>query len=152
MLKKLFIFILLFSSLTLTACMNYKDINLDVIENKIDTTLNTETYSKGSSKDLRKIFGINSDDVLDYVIYTPAYTMDVNEILIIKLKDRSNINTIKDTIDARVESQIATFGSYGLTQCALLDDYILKSKGNYIFYCVSSDNEKIYEIFKESIK
>ncbi|MGL4449731.1 MAG: DUF4358 domain-containing protein [Sarcina sp.] len=152
MLKKLLIFILIFIPLTFTSCMTYKDINLNLIEEKLDTTINTKTYSKGSSKELRRFFNINSDDVLDYILYTPAYTMDVNELLILKLKDISNVDSIKDIIDARVESQIETFGSYGPTQCALLEDYILKSKGNYIFYCVSSDNEKIYEIFKESIE
>lgn len=152
MLKKLLIFILMFISLTFTACMTYKDIDLNIIENKLNTTIITETYSKGTSKELRRFFNLNSDDVVDYVIYTPAYTMDVNELLILKLKDTSNVDAIKDIIDARVESQIETFGSYGPEQCALLEDYILKSKGNYIFYCVSSDNEKIYEIFKESIK
>lgn len=152
MLKKLLIFILMFISLTFTACMTYKDIDLNIIENKLNTTIITETYSKGTSKELRRFFNLNSNNVVDYVIYTPAYTMDVNELLILKLKDTSNVDTIKDIIDARVESQIETFGSYGPEQCALLEDYILKSKGNYIFYCVSSDNEKIYEIFKESIK
>ena len=152
MIKKLFIYILIFIPFSFTSCMTYKNVDLTLIEKEITSTINTENFSKGSLKELRRFFNINSDDILDFLIYTPAYTMDVNEILILKLKDNSNIDAIKDAIDARVESQIQTFGSYGPTQCALLEDYIVKSKGNYIFYSVSPDNEKIYEIFKESIK
>jgi hypothetical protein len=132
--------------------MSTKDIDLSVIEKKIDSNIDTQTYSKGGFKELRRFFGLNTDDVLDYLLYTPAYTMSVNEILIIKLKDTNNIDAIKDSIDTRVENQISTFGSYGPEQCALLEEYILKSKGNYIFYCVSPDNEKLYDLFKESIK
>ena len=152
MLKKLFIYILIFIPFLFTSCVKYQNIDLALIDEKITSSINTENFSKGSTKELRRFFNINSDDILDFIIYTPSYTMDVNEILILKVKEDSNIDAIKDSIDARVESQIQTFGSYGPEQCALLEDYILKSKGNYIFYCVSPDNEKIYEIFKESIK
>ncbi|MGL4762863.1 MAG: DUF4358 domain-containing protein [Sarcina sp.] len=152
MFKKLFIFITIGFSMLLCSCMSTKDIDLSVIEKKIDNAISAETYTKGSSKELRRFFGINTDDILDYTLYTPAYTMDVNEILIVKVKDQANIDIIKDSIDARVESQISTFGSYGPDQCALLEDYILKSKGNYIFYCVSPENEKVYKLFKESLK
>ena len=37
-------------------------------------------------------------------------------------------------------------------QVALLQDYEVKSKGDYVFYSVSNNLEKITDAFKESIK
>ena len=73
-------------------------------------------------------------------------------MLIVKVKDKSQIDSLKDTIDNRVNSQLQSFGSYGPQQCALLNDYELKSEGKYVFFAVSENAEQLKEAFKEAVK
>lgn len=150
--KKLLAFIVIIFSTFLISCSNYKDINLSLVDSKITENINMETFSKGTSKELRRYFNLKATDFSEFILYTPAYTMDVNEILILKLKSDANIDVIQDLIDSRVTKQIETFASYGPNQCAMLNDYTLKVKGDYLFYCTSTDSDEIYNIFLESIK
>ncbi|MCU9808618.1 DUF4358 domain-containing protein [Paraclostridium sp. AKS46] len=100
----------------------------------------------------KKIFGLNSSEFEDFSIYIPKSTMDVEEMLVIKVKDKGQIQGIEDAIDSRVNKQIESFSGYGPKQVALLQDYEVKDKGNFVFYVVSKDLDKLTDAFKESIK
>ena len=78
--------------------------------------------------------------------------MDVNEMLIIKVKDKSQIESLEDSIDSRVNYQLQSFGGYGPEQCALVNNYELKTKGDYVFFAVSENAEQLKEAFLNSIK
>ena len=59
--------------------------------------------------------------------------MDVNEVLIVKVKDKSQIESLEDSIDSRINYQLQSFSGYGPEQCALVNDYELKTKGDFVF-------------------
>ncbi|MGL5765045.1 MAG: DUF4358 domain-containing protein [Sarcina sp.] len=150
---KKFLILFIFSfSLLLISCTKNQSINLSTLDIELHNDIIMDNFKSGSVKDLRRFFGISNSDFKEFLFFKPAYTMDVNEILILKLNDESDRTAIKDKIDERVQKQIETFGSYGPSQCAILEDYIIKEKGDYLFYCVSTDSEKIYEIFKEGFE
>ena len=107
-----------------------------------------ETGSKG----LKRYYGLNSSDFDSVVLYTPESSMEVDEMLIVKVKDKSQIEGLEDTIDNRVNSQLQSFGSYGPEQCGLLNNYELKTEGKYVFFAVAENAEKLKEAFKEAIK
>lgn len=144
-------------SVTLTmilvsGCGVNSDKSLDSVVNDISSKVDLSNMKKGDSKSLKRFFALNSNDFEDFVLYVPKSTMDVEEMLIIKVKDSSQISGIEDAIDSRVNKQIESFSGYGPKQVALLQDYELKDKGNYVFYTVSKDLDKITDAFKESIK
>ncbi|MGL5755563.1 MAG: DUF4358 domain-containing protein [Paraclostridium sp.] len=138
--------------IVVSGCGINNDKNLDSIVNDIGSKVDLNNMKKGDSKSLKRFFALNSNDFEDFVLYVPKSTMDVEEMLIIKVKDSSQISGIEDAIDSRVNKQIESFSGYGPQQVALLQDYELKDKGNYIFYTVSKDLDKITDAFKESIK
>ncbi|MGL5641823.1 MAG: DUF4358 domain-containing protein [Paraclostridium sp.] len=135
-----------------SVCVVNNDKSLDSIVNDISSKVDLSNMKKGDSKSLKRFFALNSNDFEDFVLYVPKSTMDVEEMLIIKVKDSSQISGIEDAIDSRVNKQIESFSGYGPKQVALLQDYELKDKGNYVFYTVSKDLDKITDAFKESIK
>lgn len=152
MIKKLLIAIIFLFCTTLLACTSHHNINLEDFDKTLNEEIDLTTLNKGSSKELKRFFGLMADDFNSFLLYTPANTMDVNELLILELTDTSNVNNLKDIIENRIDSQIELFGSYGPAQCAMLEDYVLKTKGKYIFYCVSDNNDKIYDLFKQKLK
>ncbi|MEG2246813.1 MAG: DUF4358 domain-containing protein [Peptostreptococcaceae bacterium] len=138
--------------IVVSGCGINNDKKLDSIVNNISSKVDLNNMKKGDSKSLKRFFALNSNDFEDFVLYVPKSTMDVEEMLIIKVKDSSQISGVEDAIDSRVNKQIESFSGYGPQQVALLQDYELKDKGNYIFYTVSKDLDKITDAFKESIK
>ncbi|MEG2984895.1 MAG: DUF4358 domain-containing protein [Peptostreptococcaceae bacterium] len=138
--------------IVVSGCGINNDKKLDSIVNNISSKVDLNNMKKGDSKSLKRFFALNSNDFEDFVLYVPKSTMDVEEMLIIKVKNSSQISGVEDAIDSRVNKQIESFSGYGPQQVALLQDYELKDKGNYIFYTVSKDLDKITDAFKESIK
>ena len=65
----------------------YKDIPLDDIKSNVVSITDTSKLTDGNSKLLKRFYGLNSDDYQECVLCIPASNMDVNELLIIKVKD-----------------------------------------------------------------
>lgn len=122
------------------------------ITEDISKTVNLDNMEKSDSKSLKRFFGLNSSEFEDFSIYIPKSTMDVEEMLVIKVKDKGQVQGVEDAIDSRVNKQIESFSGYGPKQVALLQDYEVKDKGNFIFYAVSKDLDKMTNAFKDSIK
>ena len=152
MVKKIFSIIIIAFSFMITGCTGEINTPISKIESHIINNCKLDEMIKGDGKSLRRFYGINPNDLDGFTIYTPKSNMDVDEMLIAKVKDSSQIETLEESIDDRVNKQIENFNGYGAEQVALLENYEIKIKDKYVFYVVSKDAEKIKELFKDSIK
>lgn len=150
--KNIFITMIMLISSLVIGCTTEINKPVSDIESYIVANCNLDKMVKGNGKSLRRFYGINPNDLDQFVVYTPKSNMDVDEMLIVKVKDSSQIETIEESIDDRVNKQIENFNGYGAEQVALLENYEIKIKDKYVFYVVSKDAEKIKELFKDSIK
>ena len=147
----LMILVVMFSMIFMSGCGINQNKKLEDIEKDISSKVSLDKMEKGNSKNLKRYYGVNSNDLDSFILYTPKSTMDVDEMLIVKVKDESQVQSIEDVIDSRVNKQLESFSGYGPKQCELLDNYELKVKGKYIFFAVSPKAEEMNEAFKESI-
>ena len=76
---------------------------------------------------IEKIIGISADS------YTKAKVYD-------------SAKAISDTLTARVESQKKVFENYVPEEMTKLNDPVLVTNGNYVYLCLSNDNDKAKEI------
>jgi ABC-type Na+ efflux pump permease subunit len=137
--------------LTLTSCSSKqqksKELSVKEINEKIKSTVDLSGLKEGDSEKLNKLYGINQDEVEDFVLYTAASNIKADEILILKVKDEKNIDSIKGKITARVKSQDEVFKDYLPEEAYLVENNVLKVKGNVILFVISKDAEKIGELF-----
>ena len=144
---------LLLLSLSLIGCTNkYRDISAEELSNNILSVIDKSNYSKGDSKKLKRFYGLNSSDYEDFALYLPSSAINVNEFLIIKVKNDKQVDEIEESVDARINKQIANFNGYSPENIAYLEDYYLTNIGQYVFFVVGEDSEKIADEFKKSIK
>ena len=129
------------------------NVNFEQITAGIKGSVNDETItiSANPSKSLKRFYGLNLSDYENLVLYSPSSSMDVSELMIIKLSDDTQIDAVESSIEARVASQLESFGGYGPEQCALLEDYIIKIKNNYVFYAVGKNAENLKKAFIDAI-
>ena len=73
--------------------------------------------------------------------------IEASEVGIIKVKDASAANGIKDKIEKRIQQQSSSFKDYLPDEYELLQNHVLKVKDKYIFYVVSKDADKIENTF-----
>ena len=81
----------------------------------------------------------------------PKDNMDVNELLIVKLKDTSQSKAVESAIRQRLDTQLKSFEGYGAEQTALLEAHKLQVKGNYIFFMVGDRAAAAQKAFLKSL-
>lgn len=106
---------------------------------------------QASALDFKRIFGLNAEDYEGMAYFKPLSQMDVEELLIVKVKSDEQMETLQSTVTERIENQKKSFDGYGAAQCALLEKSIVKEKGNFLFYCTSPDAEDYYEAFLDAL-
>ena len=106
---------------------------------------------KGSSQDLKKYYGLNANDYAGTMLYIPDDVMSVNEILVVKVKDKSQVEDVEKAVEERLSTQKKSFEGYGVKQTRLLHSAIDETRGYYILLAVSKDADRIEAAFKNSI-
>lgn len=100
---------------------------------------------------LKKYYDLNPGDYEDVVLYFPVTNMDPQELLIIRLQDPSQAESVVSAIKKRQETQIGIYEGYAPEQLALCEQGIVDVQGNYILYVVHEDAELIDGIFRDSL-
>ena len=125
--------------------------SFDKVSSAVSGSITTDKAMKGTERYLKKNFGLNADDYDSVLIYIPATNMNANEMVLIKLKDVSQADSVQAAIENRIESQINIFEGYAPEATALLKNAILDVRGNYILYIVDSDAVRIDDAFRSSL-
>ena len=88
--------------------------------------------------DISKIYDM--PEVEDYLIYIGSGATS-EEIAIITLKNSSDEEDVKASLEKRVEEQKQNFANYVPEEVSRLEKNIIKSNEKYVVLCVSSDNQ-----------
>ena len=107
--------------------------------------------TKGTTQDLKKYYGLNASDYDGVMLYIPDDVMSVNEILVVKLKDKSQAEQVEEAASKRLDTQKTSFEGYGAEQTKLISSAVLESRGYYVILAVSKDADDIYAAFKNSL-
>ena len=136
---------------TMSGCAkSYKNITTDEISNNI--LHEDEKLQKSGKKMLKRLYGLNSDDYEEVSLGISKSTMEVNEFLIIKVKDKNQIESIESAMEQRVSNQLNNFGGYSPEQTKIIEDYELIARDKFVFLCIGENAENNKQIFIESIK
>ena len=119
------------------------------VDKAVVSSLNMEKLSEADHRMFKRLYGLNANDFADVRLYVGESNMD--ELLIVKLKDTSQSESIQSAVTARVEKQLKSFEGYGPEQCKLLEDHILDVQGNYILFVVHGDAVSADGAFKKSL-
>ena len=114
--------------------ISFKD-NLEMIDR--------ETVVKNYSFDDAKI-----KDVACYI----GTGATAEEILVLQVNDRSDINEVKDLIVKRIDERKEAFADYLPDEVYKLENYTLLEKGDYLILCIANDSEGINDIVNDYLK
>ena len=107
--------------------------------------------TKKSNADAAKAFQLDLTKTEDIVYYSNDNIMDVSELLIVKLKDSDDASEFEDAIKNRINDRKNLYKSYAPEQYSLLNNSIVESSGNTVFFCSAQNADKLYGTFKNSL-
>lgn len=128
-----------------------KDVPLEKIDKTLRAKTDIEKMQSCSARELKQFMGINIAEGDSFLYYKSKEALGVDEVLIVKVKNRTSLAALQDLAEARVKAQITAFESYGPQQVKLLRSAVIKTKGNYLFYCVSPKPDAYEEVLRDAI-
>ena len=97
------------------------DAKLENVTEKVVKEVGTEKLSAADNRMVKRLFGINANDYDGVSLYVAGSNMEVEELLIVKLKDTVQSESVEAAIQGRLERQLESFEGYGPEQCKLQD-------------------------------
>ena len=149
LLKYLMVVLLIIYVVFLVTQEGDNTVSVDTIEKNITKAVKLEGMKKGTTQDLKKYYSLNDYEGIS--LYIPDDVMSVNEILVIKVKNESQIETVEKAVEIRVNTQEKNFEGYGVEQTKLIHAAIIETRGRYVLLAVSKDADRIDAAFKKSI-
>ena len=101
-----------------------------------------------SNQMVKRLYGLDPAAFESCILYYPNTNMMAEELLILKLSDTAQQQSVRAAIEARVETQKTTFDGYGVEQYALLtDNCIIDIRGNFVLFVVNADCDAAQKAF-----
>ena len=133
---------------------NKKDIqiNIQVMANRIVGSATFEDQlAQADSEMVMNDYTFTSDEINDLVSYQGSGATS-EELVILQVKDKSKINSVKEKINTRLSETREAFESYLPKEVGKIDNNILRVEGNYIILCIANDTNTVNKIINEYIK
>lgn len=131
------------------------DVPLDSVEKKIEVfKADKEDIHMVSSGDMRvkRSFGLNTKDYKDVLYYEPETNMDVDEILIIHVKDSSQLEGITTAMEKRIAVQKENFDGYGTDQLDTLKSALIYSNDGYACLVISKHSREMLKLIRSMVE
>ncbi len=132
--------------------LNIKTASMAAIKSDLEENINLDFVNVGDEKTLKNLYYINRNDIEDFVSYAPKSNMDVEEILVLKVKEGTEISEIKSKISKRLQKQGESFKNYRPEKYNIIENAVLEEEGQYLIFIVSENVSSIHKIIKDNFK
>ena len=79
--------------------------SLKTVTNKVIKSIKVEGMVESNNRMFKKFYGLNASDYEGVTLYAPETNMNAQELLIVKLKDSSQAETVTKAINSRLETR-----------------------------------------------
>ncbi len=115
-------------------------------------TVDLSNMVEAENQMIKRLYGLNPADYASCTLYYPTTNMGAEELLLVKLRDTDQQETVRTAIEARLETQKNTFEGYGVEQFDLLSNYsVIEIRGNYVLFVVSSACDAAKTAFNDAL-
>lgn len=150
----LFVIILIVIIFAVKMIPKEQNINMNIQElaKELSSALIYEDNLSEIDKDsIIKKYNFNEQKIKNIVSYVGTGAT-AEEILIIELLDKKDIEETKQIIETKIDERKSDFQNYLPKEVSKLENYYLISKGNYIILCISNNYDKADEIIMKYMK
>ena len=118
----------------------------------VTSAIDMENMQLADNQMVKRFYGLDPADYEGCILYYPNTNMMAEEVLIVKLKDLSQQQTVKEAIESRLQTQKNTFEGYGVEQFDLLTNHaVVELRGNYVLFVVSDHAEAARKAFRGAL-
>lgn len=121
--------------------------DFETVRQAVSDAADLSTMAEGDNQTFKRLYGLDAADYEDIFLYYPTTNMGAEELLLVKLTDTAQQETLKAAIESRVQTQMNSFEGYGVDQYAMLENSVIEVQGNYVLFVSAADPSPIRRAF-----
>ena len=90
--------------------------------------------------------------VSESAVYVSGTGATASELAVFKCSDANAAKDVKAAVETRISEQIASYANYRPDEKFRLEKALLVTKGSYVVFAVSNDNEAVEKLLDSSMK
>lgn len=126
--------------------------DIESVKESLLHKIDVDGMEPADNHQLKKYYGLDSRDYEGAFLYVSRDTMDVRELLVIRVRDKDQLEEVERAVENRKETQKNNFDGYGAEQMKLLEESELSVKGTYLFFAISPNAVDMKKAFYQSLK
>lgn len=118
----------------------------------VTETMDMSKMLEADNQMVKRLYGLDPAAFENCILYYPNTNMMAEELLIVKLSDMSQQESVRAAVEARLATQKNTFEGYGVEQFDLLTNYsVIEVKGNYVLFVVGKTCADAHKAFLDAL-
>lgn len=111
----------------------------------------SDELAKIDSEITMNSYGFTSDEISELLSFEGSGATS-EEIVILKVNDKSNLNSVKEKINTRLAERKEAFEDYLPEEVFKIDNHILEVKGNYVIMCISNNSNEVMDTINDYMR
>ena len=126
--------------------------NAEDVAAAVTETIDMTNMLKAENQMVKRLYGLDPAAFESCILYYPTTNMMAEELLIVKLSDMGQQDTVRSAVEARIATQKTTFEGYGVEQFEMLsNNAVVEVRGNYILFVVNANSAAAQKAFLGAI-
>lgn len=121
------------------------------VRQSLEAALDKESLTEQDQTALRRNFNLNAADYAGVMYYSTGANISAEEVLLVKVKNDSQVQEVTAAVDQRIESRINDFEGYAPDEVKLLENARRSVRGTYIFFACSPKADEYLSAFNSSL-
>lgn len=126
-----------------------KDVSFEVLQKNVQPHIINEIMVPANETTIYQKYHLAKNSYDSYYSYMPISYMDVEEITIFKVTDKTKQEQVLASAKEHIQKQIKAFNGYGINQTELLKNAYIDKLGSYVIVVVHRDCKNITNEIKE---
>ena len=122
------------------------------VRDAVTATLDMSQVIEGDNQMVKRLYGLDPGAYEACILYYPGTNMVAEELLIVKLADTAQQDTVRAAIEARLDTQKTTFDGYGVEQYDMLTNKsVVEIRGNWVLFAVNAKSGDALQAFLDAL-
>lgn len=121
------------------------------IEKSLAASMDMQNMKRTDIQGLKRYYGLTSADYDGVMLYISESSISTEEVLLVKVKNDSQMQRLEEAVGKRIESRKADFEGYAPEQVQMLEQVQISVRGKYLFMAVSPSAEVYKDAFAKSL-
>ncbi len=127
------------------------NVPFDQVRDAVVQAIDQESMRDAGSRGFVRFYGLNSAEYDGILLYQSTSGMSADEVLLVKLKDRNQLDALLETINSRKEARTSDFSGYAPAEAAIMEEAEILTKGKYVLFLPYSGAADVKQAFLKAL-